>query len=35
MKIFGIGTDIVNIKRIEESIKKNGNAFKKKNLFKK
>ena len=28
MKIFGIGTDIVNIKRIEQSLKKNGNAFK-------
>ena len=27
MKIFGIGTDIVNIKRIENSIKKNGNSF--------
>ena len=30
MKIFGIGTDIVNIKRIEKSFKKNGNKFKKK-----
>ena len=30
MKIFGIGTDIVNIKRIEKSLKRNGNAFKKK-----
>ena len=28
MKIFGIGTDIVNIKRIERSLKKNGNALK-------
>tara|TARA_B100000809_G_scaffold245316_1_gene272140 strand:- start:418 stop:810 length:393 start_codon:yes stop_codon:yes gene_type:complete len=28
MKIFGIGTDIVNIKRIEQSFKKKGNAFK-------
>ena len=27
MKIFGIGTDIVNIKRMEKSIKKNGNNF--------
>ena len=27
MKIFGIGTDIVNIKRIEKSIKKNGKKF--------
>ena len=30
MKIFGIGTDIVNIKRMEKSIKKNGNNFKSK-----
>ena len=30
MKIFGIGTDIVNIKRMEHSIKKYGFAFKKK-----
>ena len=30
MKIFGIGTDIVNIKRIEKSIKKRGNKFKEK-----
>ena len=30
MKIFGIGTDIVNIKRMEKSIKKNGNSFKNK-----
>ena len=29
MRIFGIGTDIVNIKRIEKSIKKNGERFKK------
>ena len=29
MKIYGIGTDIVNVKRIEKSIKKNFN-FKKK-----
>jgi len=29
MKIFGIGTDIVNIKRLEKSLKKNGNNFKK------
>ena len=28
MKIFGIGTDIVNIKRMEKSIKKNNNTFK-------
>jgi len=28
MKIFGIGTDIVNIKRIDKSIKKNGLLFK-------
>ena len=30
MKIFGIGTDIVNIKRMEKSIKKNGDNFKNK-----
>jgi holo-[acyl-carrier protein] synthase len=30
MHIFGIGTDIVNIKRIEKSIKLNGNKFKNK-----
>ena len=30
MKIFGIGTDIVNIRRMEKSFKKNGKAFKKK-----
>mgnify|MGYP003955992823 CR=1 FL=1 len=30
MKIFGIGTDIVNIKRIEKSLKLNGSRFKKK-----
>ena len=30
MKIFGIGTDIVNIKRMEKSIKKNGVIFKNK-----
>jgi len=29
MKIFGIGTDIVNIKRIKMLIKKNSNNFKK------
>ena len=28
MKIFGIGTDIVNIKRMEKSLKKRGNTFK-------
>ena len=27
MKIFGIGTDIVNIKRIDHSLKKNGLSF--------
>ena len=27
MKIFGIGTDIVNIKRIEKSLKRNGKAL--------
>ena len=30
MKIFGIGTDIVNIKRMEKSIKKNGDSFRNK-----
>jgi len=30
MHIFGIGTDIVNIKRIEKSIKLKGNKFKNK-----
>ena len=30
MKIFGIGTDIVNIKRMEKSLKKNGLKFKNK-----
>ena len=30
MKIFGIGTDIINITRLEKSLKKNGNRFKKK-----
>ena len=27
MKIFGIGTDIVNIKRMDHSLKKNGLSF--------
>jgi len=35
MKIFGIGTDIVNIKRLEKSLKKNGNNFKKRIFSKK
>ena len=30
MKIFGIGTDIVNIKRIEKTILKKGDLFKRK-----
>ena len=30
MNIFGIGTDIVNIKRIEQSLKKNKSTFKNK-----
>ena len=30
MKIFGIGTDIVNIKRMEKTLKKSGSSFKKK-----
>ena len=29
MKIFGIGSDIVNIKRMGTTLKKNGSAFKK------
>ena len=28
MKIFGLGTDIVNIKRLDKVLKKNKNAFK-------
>jgi len=28
MKIFGLGTDIVNIKRLERILKKKGNTFK-------
>jgi len=28
MKIFGIGTDLVNIKRLEKYFKKRGNTFK-------
>ena len=32
MRIFGIGTDIVNIKRVEKSLKIYGNKFKK-NIF--
>ena len=35
MKIFGIGTDIVNIKRLEKSLKKNGAHFKNKIFSKK
>ena len=34
MKIFGIGTDIVNIKRMEKSLKRYGNRFKN-NIFSK
>jgi holo-[acyl-carrier protein] synthase len=30
MKIFGVGTDIVNINRLKKSFKKNNYAFKKK-----
>ena len=29
MNIFGIGTDIVNVKRMKKSLSKNGEAFKK------
>ena len=32
MKIFGIGTDIINIKRMEKSLKKHGDKFKN-NIF--
>ena len=35
MKIFGIGTDIVNIKRMEKSLKKYGLKFKNKIFSKK
>jgi len=35
MKIFGIGTDIVNIKRMDVSLKKYGITFKKKIFSKK
>jgi holo-[acyl-carrier protein] synthase len=35
MKIFGIGTDIVNIKRINKSLKKNKGIFKKRIFSKK
>ncbi len=35
MKIFGIGTDIVNIKRMENSLKRHGSNFKKKVFSKK
>ena len=34
MKIFGIGTDIVNIKRMEKSLKRHGDRFKN-NIFSK
>ena len=34
MRIFGIGTDIVNIKRMEKSLKQYGNKFKS-NIFSK
>ena len=35
MKIFGIGTDIVNIKRMDQSLKKHGQNFKNKIFSKK
>ena len=35
MKIFGIGTDIVNIKRLDSTIKKYGKTFKKRVFSKK
>ena len=34
MKIFGIGTDIVNIKRMDQSLKRHGSKFKN-NIFSK
>ncbi|RUA17918.1 MAG: hypothetical protein DSY30_00700, partial [Alphaproteobacteria bacterium] len=34
MKIFGIGTDIVNIARMEKSLKRHGSKFKN-NIFSK
>ena len=34
MKIFGIGTDIVNIVRMEKSLKRHGSKFKN-NIFSK
>ena len=34
MKIFGIGTDIVNIRRMEKSLKRHGSKFKN-NIFSK
>ena len=34
MKIFGIGTDIININRLEKSLKRYGNKFKS-NIFSK
>jgi len=30
MKIFGIGTDIVNVNRVDRMLKRHGNRFKKK-----
>ena len=35
MNIFGIGTDIVNVKRMEKSLRRNGDAFKKRIFSKK
>ena len=35
MKIFGIGTDIINIKRVEKTIKKNNKSFKERVFSKK
>jgi holo-[acyl-carrier protein] synthase len=35
MKIFGIGTDIVNIKRMDQSLKRHGQNFKNKIFSKK
>ena len=34
MKIFGIGTDIINVKRMKKSLQNNGEVFKKKFFLK-
>ena len=35
MKIFGIGTDIINIQRLKKTLKTNGVSFKKRVFLKK